>query len=118
MSKKILITLSDAQAAALDALMRQDLADNRTAFIVSLIGAEVQRRQEQHASGFKRPVGRPRKGVDPSSSSQEAASDEYELEPDYSHDLPKDIPHFGRMIGRRELADIESASRDFKPQAA
>ena len=99
--KKILITLSDKQNEALEVLMAQDLATNRTAFFASLIGAEAQRRKE---AGSKRKPGRPR-------------NDE-EADPfDYSDDLPKNIPHFGEMIGPREYADKEEARSSFLPKS-
>ena len=96
------MTLSDEQGEALAKLMKDDLQTNRTAFIAGLIGAEVQRRRDERN---KRGVGRPRKGVD-------EGGDEV----DYSDDLPKDILHFGRMIGKRELADIEETQRAFQPK--
>ncbi len=86
--------------------MSQDLASNKSAFIGMLIGAEAYRRASMP---LKRPVGRPRKDA------SESGGDEYEDTPDYSHDTPKTIPHFGRMIGPRELADIEGQSSGFTP---
>lgn len=106
---KFLLTFSDEQTQGLDTLMRDDLQTNRTAYVAGLIGAELKRRAEaREAVKNKKPVGRPRKDADES---------EYEETPDYSHDMPKDIPHFGRMIGKRELQDIENAQRDFQPKA-
>lgn len=103
MSKKILVTFSDEQAAAFEALMAEDLSTNKSAYVAALVGAEVKRR----AAATKRTVGRPRK------SEAVDASDEGS---DYTDDLPKNIPHFGRMIGARELADIEEAQAEFKPR--
>ncbi len=91
MSKKILVTLSDDLVTALADLMHEDTQSNRSAYIGFLIGSEKTRRNK------KNPVGRPRKNEQ---------EDEYEEEPDYTHDLPKTIPHYGRMIGQRELSDI------------
>ena len=91
MSKKIQVILSEDQQAGLNTIMREDLQSNVSAYIGLLIGQEVARRNK------KNPVGRPRKNE---------PEDEYEEEPDYTHDLPKTIPHYGRMIGQRELADI------------
>ncbi len=107
MSKKILVTFTDEQAQGLDTLMLEDLQSNTTAYLVGLIGAELKRRAEAKALlAAKRPVGRPRKD-----------EEEYETEPDYSHDKPKNIPHFGRMIGPRELRDIEAAQKEFTPKS-
>ena len=107
-----MITLSDEQDAALTAIMTRELASSRSAYIAGLIGREY---QAMRADVNRKPVGRPRKVVAPSDGAVD--SDEYEDTPDYSHDTPKNIMHFGRMIGPRELADIQKSSGDFKPQA-
>lgn len=109
MTKRYMVTLSSEQDAALAGLMSQDLANNRSGYLGMLIGAEVIRRKE----AVRRPVGRPRKGEGASGHTEDS---DYEDSPDYSHDTPKNIPHFGRMIGARELRDIEASSSDFKPQ--
>ncbi len=101
---KILLTLSTEQEKALSELMTEDLATNRSAFIAALIGSEAKHRKVERE---KRLPGRPR-------------ADEYgpvepaEDMPDYSDDQPKNIPHFGRMIGRREYQDIEAAAQAFR----
>ncbi len=104
---KFLVTLNDEQDNALEKLMSEDLATNRTAYLAMLIGAEAKRREEVRN---KRPVGRPRK------EDARASEDEYESEPDYSQDKPKNILHFGRMIGKREFDDIQRNSESFAPQ--
>ena len=53
---RIIVTLDDQQMLALDKMMQEDLASNRTAFLVGLIGAEQKRRGE-----VKRGPGRPKK---------------------------------------------------------
>ncbi len=111
MSKKILISLTDEQADAMDKLMDRALVSNKSAFIASLIGRAW---QEHLADVTRRPPGRPRKVAGPSDDDTDA--DAYEDAPDYAHDMPKNIMHFGRMIGPRELADIERVSGEFKPQ--
>ncbi len=111
-TSRILITLSPEQTDALASLMSQDLASNKSAFIGMLIGAEAYRRASQ---SLKRPVGRPKKEERHDDMYREDGND-YEDTPDYSHDTPKNIPHFGRMIGPRELADLEDQSEGFKPQ--
>jgi len=99
MSKRILITLNDEQQETLAKLMKEDVQSNRAGYIVNLIGAEARRR-------VKKPAGRPK-------SSEEV--EEVEEEKDYTNDLPKNIPHFGRMIGKQELADIEERHESIKP---
>ena len=87
MSKKVLITLTILQDKALKEMMAADLANNRTAFITSLIGKEYKRRADEDRRPGRPPI--PKKDLD------------------YSDDLPKTIPHFGKMIGPRELEDFE-----------
>ncbi len=89
-SKKILVTLSDDLATVLGDLMREDTQNNRSAYIGFLIGQEKTRRNKK--------VGRPRK---------DGEDTEDDFEPDYTDDLPKNIPHFNRRIGAREYADIQ-----------
>ncbi len=98
---KVFISLSEEQVKALEELMVEDVASNTSAYIASLIGAEAKRRKaerEKHLIGRKR------------EESEEPAED---ME-DYSDDLPKSIPHFGRMIGKREYQDIEVAAQAFR----
>ena len=86
MSKKVLISLTNLQGRALAEMMAADLANNRSAFIAALIGREYKKRADEDRKPGRPPI----KKVD-----------------DYSDDLPKTIPHFGKMIGARELADFE-----------
>jgi len=83
--------------------MAEDVASNRSAFIAMLIGNEYKRRE---AEKNKHKGGRPR-------------AEDVEVIPaedltDYSDDVPKNIPHFGRMIGKREYQDIENAAQAFR----
>ncbi len=98
----MLLTLSDDQMQLLDALMVEDVAHNRSAYVGLLISGEFNRRKA------KRGPGRPLKGSEPI----ELADDM----PDYSNDVPKNIPHFGRMIGKQEYQDIEAAAQAFRAQ--
>ncbi len=102
---KILLTLSDDQVALLDALMAEDTAHNRSAWVALLISGESKRRKFERE---KRGAGRPPKGSEPVEPAEDV--------PDYSDDEPKNIPHFGRMIGRREYQDIEAAAQAFRAQ--
>ncbi len=97
-TKRFLITLNDEQQAVLAQLMREDTASKRATYVVSLIGAEARRR-------VKKPAGRPKAATE---------EEEVEEEKDYSQDMPKNIPHFGRMIGKIELADIEERQDSIK----
>ncbi len=103
--EKILISLSEEQDKALDELMSEDIATNRSAYIASLIGDEMKRRKVENE---KRGVGRPR------DSERDGPVIPAEDMPDYSDDQPKNIPHFGRMIGKREYQDIEEAAQAFR----
>ncbi len=103
---KMMVSFSEQQNEALQGLMKEDMVDSadRSAFIALLIGAEVKRRAEARD---KRGVGRPRK-------SEEGGGIDSEPEVDYTDDIPKNIPFFGRMIGKREYADIQALQHAFK----
>ncbi len=96
MSKKIQLTLSPEIEEALAKIMKEDLQTNRAGYIVALIGAEAKRRT-------KKPMGRPKN-----------TAEDVEEEADYTDDMPKNIPHFGRMIGKREKADIDERDAELK----
>ncbi len=101
---KILLTLTDEQSKALEQLMAEDVASNRSAFIAALIGSEAKHRKLERE---KRSAGRPR------SEDMDAPAPAEDMH-DYTHDQPKNIPHFGRMIGRQEYQDIEEAAQAFR----
>ncbi len=99
---KKMISLSEEQNDALKSLMKADIVDDSdtSMYVGLLIGAEVRRRAD------KRPVGRPR--------NEEGGGIDSEPAIDYTDDVPKNIPHFGRMVGKREYADIKALSEAFK----
>lgn len=97
---RITVYLNDIQVAGLDKMMTEDMgSDNKSAFMVKLLAEESKRREEAKQ---KRGRGRPQK--------DEEAPDEL-YEPDYSDDLPKTINHYGKLIGKQEMADIEERTR-------
>ncbi len=102
--QKLFITLQDDHMHALESLMAEDMAHSKSAYFGTLIASEVKRRK---ADKEKRGPGRPAGGV---STPVEPAEDM----PDYSDDQPKNIPHFGRMIGQQEYKDIEAAAQAFR----
>lgn len=104
MTMKFLVSLPDIAFNALDEIMREDMQLSRSAYIARLVSDEKRRRDEAKAP--KRGVGRPRKDE----------NDSEDDEPDYTNDMPKNILHFGRMIGPRELNDIAETQKAFSPK--
>ncbi len=104
MTHRLLISLSDEQMTILDALMGEDAANNRSAYLAALIAGERKRREAERE---KRSAGRPR-------NSEKGGIDEDVEKVDYTDDIPKNIPYFGKMIGKREYADIQSLAHAFK----
>lgn len=102
---RVTVYFNDIQFQVFKELMEEDLMDNQSIFIVRLIAEEKKRRDEIKN---KRGRGRPQKEA-------EEEAPEYE-EPDYSDDVPKTIMHYGRMIGKREMADIEARTREHNQQ--
>ncbi len=99
---KMVVFFSEEQARALESLMSADMVEksDRSTYMALLVGAEFRRREG------KRAVGRPR-------NSDKGEIDDVEAI-DYTEDIPKNIPYFGRMIGKREYADIQELSNAFK----
>jgi len=98
--ERITVYLNKVQSEGLKEMMNEDMGnDNVSAFFVHLLSEEKKRREELKS---KRNPGRPKK---------EAEVYEEYTEPDYSDDLPKNILHYGNMIGKREMADIEERTR-------
>ena len=71
-SKRILISLSPIQVEGLEALMREDLQSNVSAYVGFLISQEKKHRQET----IKNPVGRPRKNPSSSETNDEQNQEE------------------------------------------
>ncbi len=103
--KRMMLTLTDEQFAALESLMGDNLQNNRTAFIAGLIGAEYRRVNKPETRG------RPRKVYIPSDDTSD-----FELEPDYSNDYPKIHIHMGTMVGPLEWKAICERSKMFQPK--
>jgi hypothetical protein len=97
--RRITLSLNERQYNDLKKLMEEANQTNYTTYGVYLIMQEVQRIEEIKS---KRGRGRPQKN-------DEAPDELYE--PDYSDDLPKTINHYGKLIGKQEMADIEERTR-------
>lgn len=96
---RITVYLNDKQTKILKELTDEDVEENMSYFMARLLVDEKKRRD---AEKQKRGRGRPQK--------DEEAPDEL-YEPDYSDDLPKTINHYGKLIGKQEMADIEERTR-------
>ncbi|MES2006877.1 MAG: hypothetical protein V4436_02080 [Patescibacteria group bacterium] len=101
--KKIILRLVFPQTHfdLMTSLMEKTKQINPSSFIFFLLANEEQRQLELQKK--LNPVGRPRK-----------EEEEYEPEPDYTDDLPKNIIYMGSMIGPREKADIDERHRALK----
>lgn len=94
--KRVVLYLNKAQSDILEKNIAKAHWDTGSAYIGYLLA------KEEGLIDGKRPAGRPRK-------EDEAPEDLYE--PDYSDDLPKTINHYGKLIGKQEMADIEERTR-------
>lgn len=93
------IYLNYEKDEVLKKLMKEKKEDN----ISSLIGNALVELDEYRMADKKKGVGRPPKN-------EEDIQNEL-YEPDYSDDLPKTINHYGKLIGKQEMADIEERTR-------
>lgn len=96
--KRVVLYLNKAQSDILEKNIAKAHWDTGSAYIGYLLAKEEGLIEDNR----KRPAGRPRK--------EEETLEEY-TEPDYSDDLPKTINHYGNMIGKREMADIDARTR-------
>lgn len=105
-SKRIFLTIKSEQAKMLENMMNESHIDNAMIFFSILIAEEYKRREEAKT---RRPVGRPRKD------DEEEEEEEEDHDKKYADDLPKNILHYGQMIGQREYDDIANLSSKFSP---
>lgn len=99
------IALNEPQNDKLIKMMDEDLQTDVSAYFGMILANEWKQREAEKA---RRPVGRPRKEDD------EENEEEEDPEIKYADDLPKNIMHFGRMIGQREYDDIAELSKQFR----
>lgn len=104
--QKKLITINKAHDFMLQEMMLEDGQESFSFFIGSLIASEYKKRKQEKE---KKPVGRPKKAGD------NEESEEVEDEPDFTDDLPKNKPYYGRMIGARELHYLENREIEMPP---
>lgn len=100
--EKRLITFNDVHYKMMSDMMTEDGTESISYFLGTLIS---DRYKERHEAKNKRKQGRPRKN-------EEDDTDEE----DYADDLPKNIPYYGTMIGKREYDDKLALQASFKPQ--
>ncbi len=103
MSKRYFFTLSEAQNELFESYLKDGPFPDATAFITAMLADEKKRRE---AEASRRGVGRPR-------NDELDIPDGEDIGIDYTDDVPKNIPHFGRMIGQKEYADIQKRALEF-----
>lgn len=114
MSKKInkvarwQVSVNAEQKKILEEMMKEDLQTEVSDFYNFCLVQEYKKRKVEKE---KRPQGRPK------GSTKDSMEDDSEEDPfDYTDDLPKNIPYYGQMIGKREYDDKLALQASFKPQ--
>jgi hypothetical protein len=96
--ERVLLILPPQASTALRAMMAQDMQHNKTGFITTLIAQEFRRRKlDKNAAGI-------------------LDGDSDDAPKDYTNDLPKNRPYFGRMVGQQEYEDLRTASIALKDE--
>jgi hypothetical protein len=85
------VALNEPQNNMLSEMMKEDAQTDVSAFFGIILVNEYKIRQVEKN---KKPVGRPKK---------EEEEDIEEVEPDFTDDLPKNKPYYGKMVGAKEL---------------
>lgn len=100
------VSINELQKKMLEEMMLEDAQTDVSNFLGFCLVNEYKKRQEEKN---RRPVGRPRKD-------EEQEDIQFDAEPDWSDDLPKNITHYGQKIGAKQMAYIEELQKHFQPK--
>lgn len=98
------IGLNELQKKMLTEMMHEDALTEVGVFFCNILANEYKNRQ---LIKTKRAPGRPRK---------DDSDDDEDFDDLYKDDLPKNIPYYGKMIGKKEYEDKIELQKDFKPR--